>query len=72
MVLIPPSQNPEPRDPFVVQWLTNQTSTHEDVGSIPGFTRGLRIWHCGKLWCRSETRLDIGSRLGSRVAVAVV
>ena len=28
--------------------------------------RGLRIWRCLELWCRSQTRL------GFRVAVAVV
>ena len=27
---------------------------------------GLRIWHCGELWCRLQTRL------GSGIAVAVV
>ena len=26
--------------------VTNPTSIHEDVGSIPGLIHGLRIWHC--------------------------
>ena len=28
----------------VAQWVMNLTSTHEDVGSVPGLTRWLRIW----------------------------
>ena len=37
------------------------TSTHEDVGSIPGLPlSGLRLWHCHELWCRSQTRLRSG------------
>ena len=28
--------------PFVAQWLTNQSSTHEDVGSIPGLTQWVK------------------------------
>ena len=39
---------------------TNPTRDHE------ASLRGLRIWHCRALWCRSQ------ARLGSRVAVAVV
>ena len=40
---------------------TNLTSTsHPWPRSV-----GLRIWHCGELWCRSQMRL------GSRVAVAM-
>ena len=35
------------------------------VRSLP-LLRGLTIWHCRELWCRSQTRL------GSRVAVALV
>ena len=50
----------------MAQWLTNPTRNQEVEGSIPGLASGLRIWHCRELWCRSQTRL------GSRVAVAVV
>ena len=46
--------------------VTNLTSTHEDLGLIPGPLSGLRIWHCRELCCRSQTWL------GSHVAVAVV
>ena len=48
----------------MAQQLTNPTSIHEDVGSIPGLDRS-GIWRCHELWCRSQTWL------GSRVAVAV-
>ena len=33
----------------MAQWLTNPTSIHEDMGSIPKLS-GLRIWHCHELW----------------------
>ena len=42
----------------------NPTSIHEDVGSIPGPTSGLRIQLC-ELLCRSQTQL------GSGISVAV-
>ena len=58
--------NGRPGVPVVTQWLTNPTSIHEDTGSIPGLAQRVRIWHCGELWCRSQTWLR------SRVAVAVV
>ena len=45
---------------------TNPTRNHEVAGSIPGLVRGLRIWHCHELRCRSQTGLKSG------VAVAVV
>ena len=37
----------------------NLTSIHEDAGSIPGLSRGLRIWHCCKLWCKSGCSSDL-------------
>ena len=46
----------------MAQQVKNPTSIHEDAGSIPGPSHGLKIWHCCKL---SQMRL------GSRVAVAV-
>ena len=49
----------------MAQRLRNLTSIHEDVGSILASLSGLRIWHCRKLWCRSQTWLR------SQVAVAV-
>ena len=48
------------------QQLTNLTRIYEDAGLIPGLAHGLRIQHCHKLWCKSQTRL------GSHVAAAVV
>ena len=44
--------------------LRNPTSIHEDAGLIPGLS-GLRIQHCHKVWCRSQTWL------GSGIAMAV-
>ena len=42
--------------------VTNPTSIHDDMGSIPGLAlSGLKIWH---LWCRLQTQLR------SQVAVA--
>ena len=52
--------------PIVAQWLRNPTENHEVLGSIPGLTRGLRIWHCCELCCRSQMWL----RSGVAVAVA--
>ena len=46
--------------------VTDLTSIHEDVGSIPGLLSGLRTQHCSELWYRLQLQL------GSGVAVAVV
>ena len=37
--------------PVLAQQLTNRTSIHEDVGSIPSLAllNELRIWHCHEL-----------------------
>ena len=50
----------------MAQQLTNLSSIHKDVSSIPALLSGLRIRHCRELWCRSQRQL------GSGVAVAVV
>ena len=48
-------------------WLTDPTSIHENADSIPGLTQWVQdLRCCCELWCRSQTRL------GSRIAVAVV
>ena len=52
--------------PVVAQWLTNQTSIHEDTGSILALLSGLRIQLCHELWCGLQMWLR------SCVAVAVV
>ena len=51
--------------PVMVQQLTNLTSIHKDVGSIPGLTQWAEAPGLLWLWYRSQTWL------GSGVAVAV-
>ena len=51
--------------PIVVQWKQIQLGTLRLwVRSLASLS-GLKIWHCHKLWCRSQMRL------GSGIAVAV-
>ena len=35
----------------------NPIKNHEVVGSIPGLTQWVKIWHCCELWCRSQMQL---------------
>ena len=46
--------------------VANPTSNHEDEGSIPGLTHGLRTSCCHELWYRLQMQL----RSGIAVAVA--
>ena len=48
--------------PDVAQWLMNLRSRVLSLALLSG----LRIWRCHELWCGLQTRL------GSRIAVAVV
>ena len=52
--------------PVVAQPLTNATSIHEPLGSIPGPALWVKDQHSCELWCRLQTWL------GSCMAVAVV
>ena len=49
----------------MAQWVKNQTSMHEDMGSIPGLT----------LWVKKSgiaLSCGVGPQLGSDIAMAVV
>ena len=55
--------------PVVAQWLMNPTRNDEVEGLTPGlaqWVKDLVLPCCRELWCRLKTRL------GSRVAVALV
>ena len=49
-------ENRAPRVPTVAQRVTNQTSIHEDLGSIPGLIQWTKdlvlLWLWLWLWCR--------------------
>ena len=52
--------------PIVAQWIKSPTTTHEDVGSIPGLTRWVKDMALMNLQCRLQMQLRSG------IAVAVV
>ena len=55
------------RVPVVAQWVKNPTSIYEDAGSILALLSGLRIWHCHKLWHRSQVQLHWTPSLGTSI-----
>ena len=54
----------------MAQWLTNPTSIFEDMGSIPGLARWVKVWRCRELWCRAQMWLGSGVAVAVAVAVA--
>ena len=55
-----------PGVPIMAQWKRIQLGTMRLLVRSLALLSGLRIWHCGELWCRSQIRLQ------SCIAVAVV
>ena len=43
----------------------NVTGIHEDTGSIPGLSHGLRIQCCCELWCRLQMQLRFDPQPGN-------
>ena len=58
--------------PIMAQRVKDQAYLCEDVGLTLASLSGLRIWHCYKLWHRSQMQLRSGVAMAMAQASAAV